>query len=471
MRTRRAYPERHPPARAWGLAGRYKSIAVGANEQPADDSRTPPTEPLAITDARVRSVTSSSARVSWRTNLPTAGQAAFGLDAPTIWTESTAENVVEHESALTGMEPSTTYRVFVRAVDEWNRAETETLTLTTEAMPATSAARTDGDRIIVDDRPFFGRAVWKQCSDGFASNIDDGINLFLGDGCKRNDRELSDRVGGRAYSLVSADDADAEGRGVIGWYYPDEWDAFLASSVERRDLEHAIVAPRVGRVSFLTLTNHFYSRAEPLPQGKGMYPLLFKIPDVIGFDLYPLQGWCRRSFGDVVDAQRELARSAGRPTFQWIEVAPMEHDCGKVAALDPTPATVRAEAWLAIAGGADSLGYFPNRWSRTIGAEVARINDEIKALTPALLAEPLEASSSNTAIRVAGRKLNGAVYVIAVNTSEATVHADISVDGIAGRSATVIDGDGTPIASTGRGFSDSFGPLAARVYLMAPEGW
>lgn len=453
-------------------AGRTAWIAIREDARLAGEAPPPPPEPLAITAARVLSVTSSSARVRWRTNVPTATQAAFGLDAPTIWTQSTTDNVIEHESELTGMEPSTTYRVHLRAVDEWNRAETETLTLTTEAMPETSSARTESDRVLVDDRPFFGRAMWKQCSDGFASNIDDGINLFLGEGCSRNDRELPDRLAGRAYSLVSAHDADAEGRGVIGWYYPDEWDAFLASSVERRDLEGTIVAPRTGRVSFLTLTNHFYSRAEPLPQGKGMYPLLFTIPDVIGFDLYPLQGWCRRSFGDVLDAQRELGSASGKPTFQWIEVAPMEHDCGRVATLDPTPATVRAEAWLAIAGGADSLGFFPNRWSRAVGAEIRRVNGEIKALAPALLGAPVDASSSSDAIRVSGRALNGALYVIVVNTSEATVEAKISVEGIAGKPATILGGGESPaVASDDHGFVDSFGPLAARVYVVPPDGW
>jgi hypothetical protein len=443
MRRRRE-AEQRTPAPAWRLTGR-------ANARLASEAPSPPLEPLAITDVRVLSVTSSSARISWRTNFPTATRAAFGPDAPSIWMQPTTENVVEHESAVTGMEPSTTYRIYLRAVDGWNRADTETLTLTTDAMSETSTAHTEADRIVVDDRPFFGRAVWKQCSDGFASTIEDGINLFLGDGCSPNDLGLPDRLAGRAYSLVSADDAHAEGRGVIGWYYPDEWDAFLASGVERRDLEHAILAPRTGRISFLTLTNHFYSHAEPLPQGKGMYPLLFTIPDVIGFDLYPLQGWCRRSFGDVLDAQRELSSASGKATFQWIEVAPMEHDCGKVAAFDPTPATVRAETWLAIAGGADSLGYFPNRWSPTIGAEIARINDEIKALTPALLAEPIESSSTSTAVRVSGRKLNGALYVIAVNTTDATVQTNVSVGGM--------------------GLADSFEPLAARVYVIPPDGW
>ena len=439
----------------------------------ATEETSPPPEPPAILTAEVAAATSSTARVEWRTNVPTRGEVAFGIAEPTIWAEPTDASTTEHESVLTGLDASTAYRVYIKARDDEQRVASTTLTLTTSPGPDASTARADGDRIIVDDTPFFGRAVWKQCSDGFGSNIDDGINLFIGDGCSRNDLELPGRLDGRAYSLVSAEDADAPGRGVIGWYYRDEWDAFLESTVERRDLAHAIVAPRAGRVGFLTLTNHFYSHAEPLPQGKGMYPLLFTIPDVIGFDLYPLQGWCRPAFGDVFDAQRELSQAfGGKPTFQWIEVAPMEQVCGTIAELDPTPATVRAETWLAIAGGADSIGYFPNRWSPSIGAEIGRINNEIKALSPALLAQAVVASSDNTAVRVSARTLNGALYVIAVNTSDETVWAKISVDGFDGRSGTIFgDGESSVVTSDADGFAASFGPLAARVYLFPPQGW
>jgi hypothetical protein len=444
-----------------------KSTRLATEEPPA------PIEPPTIVAAEAVEVTSSTARISWRTNVPTRGQAAFGFDVPTIWAERDGESTIEHESVLAGLEPSTTYQVYLDAHDDEQRVAASGLALTTGPPPDASAARTDGDRIVVDDRPFFGRAVWKQCSDGLAGNIDDGINLFIGDGCSRNDRELPHRLDGRAYSLLSADDADVPGRGVIGWYYTDEWDAFLASTVERRDLAHAIVPPREGRVGFLTLTNHFYSHAEPLPQGKGMYPLLFTIPDVIGFDLYPLQGWCRPAFGDVFDAQRELSSaSGGKPTFQWIEVGRMEQVCGTIPALDPTPATVRAETWLAVAGGADSIGYFPNRWSPSMGAEIRQINDEIEALAPALLAEPVDASCDNDAVRVSARTLNGALYVIAVNTSVATVRTKISIEGIAGRSATVFGrGDSSTIAAEDGGFFDSFAPLAVRIYVIAPRGW
>jgi hypothetical protein len=443
----------------------------------ADDSRnyaeTPPQplDPLAITNVQVSALTSSSARITWQTNIPTLEQSAFGFDSPAVWTAPSSAVRIDHVSDVTGLEYSTTYTAYVHAVDEWNRAQTATITFTTGPMLEQSSARTNGSSIYVDDRPFFPTAVWEQCSDMFNSNINDGINLFMGDGCE-GDTGLPARLAGRSYSIVDSEHANATGRGVIGWYFPDEWDAFLKSDVKRSDLADDIPAARPGRISFLTLTNHFYSKAEPLPQGKGMYPVLFQIPDVLGFDLYPLQVWCRPAFGDVMDAQAELhSLSGGKPTFQWIEVARMEQPCRKHLELDPTPQTVRAEAWLSIAGGANGVGYFPNHWSPDIGAQIAQTNRQIKVLTQALLAPAVNATSDNGTVRVSARSLNGALYVIAVNTSSTTVTAKIGVDGIAGRSATVLGGSGPAIASDDQGFSDTFGPLDARVYIIPPAGW
>jgi hypothetical protein len=444
---------------------------VDENTRDYAESPPPPLEPLAISNVQVSALTSSSARVTWQTNVPTLEQTAFGLDAPTIWTAPSSAVRIDHESVITGLEFSTTYTAYLHAVDEWNRAQTASVTFTTGPMLDQSNARTTGSSIFVDDRPFFPTAVWEQCSDMFNSNIEDGINLFMGDGCD-GDTGLPARLAGRAYSIVDSEDANATGRGVVGWYFPDEWDAFLDSNVKRADLEKDIPSARPGRISFLTLTNHFYSKAEPLPQGKGMYPVLFTIPDVLGFDLYPLQVWCRPAFGDVFDAQHELREaSGGKPTFQWIEVARMEQPCRKHSELDPTAATVRAETWLSIAGGANGVGYFPNHWSDSIGVEITRANREIKALTQALLGPTVNATSDNGTVRVSARSLNGALYVIAVNTSETTVQAKISVEGIAGRSATVLGGGGPAVGSDDQGFSDSFGPLAARVYIIPPAGW
>ncbi len=452
--------------------GPSATVAVPQQDRSSAETTPPPLEPLAISDAQVVSLDSSTARITWKTNVPAQTQAAYGLDAPTIWGQPSADSLVQHETVLTGLEFGTTYQVYLHAIDEWNRAQTTTVTITTQGMPDRSVASTNGSQIVVDNRPFFPTAVWAQCSDGFDSNINDGINLFMGEGCSTDDSSLSTRLDGRAYSVVNAEYAGgADGRGLIGWYYPDEWDSFLQSTVTRQDLAKSIAAPQAGRISFLTLTNHFYSLASALPQGKGMYPTLMSIPDVVGFDLYPLQVWCRPAFGDVMDAQRELgSASGGKPTFQWIEVAPMEQKCNQQKQLDPTPETVRAETWLAVAGGAGAIGYFPNRWSTTIGTEIARTNREIKSLSQALLAPAATASSDAPAVRVSARTLNGATYVIAVNTTETTLQAKITVPGIGGRSPVVVGG-GQVVGADDTGFADNFGPLAARVYIIPPAGW
>ena len=66
--------------------------------------------------------------------------------------------------------------------------------------------------------------------------------------------------------------------------------------------------------------------------------------------------------------------------------------------------------------------------------------------------------------------LNGATYVIAVNTTDTTLQAKISVPGIAGRSPVVVGG-GQVVGADDTGFADNFGPLAARVYIIPPAGW
>src|SRR5205823_926984 len=101
---------------------------------------------------------------------------------------------------------------------------------------------------------------------------------------------------------------------------------------------------------------------------------------------------------------------------------------------------------------------------------IAQTNHQLKALAPALLAPAASASSNAPAVRVSARTLNGASYVIAVNTTAATVQAKVSVPGIGGRSPVVVGG-GAVVGADDQGFSDSFGPLAARVYIIPPTGW
>src|SRR5262249_55857632 len=144
-------------------------------------------------------------------------------------------------------------------------------------------------------------------------------------------------LSGHALSAGLAGGDDAAGSaGRIGAFFPDEADARGARGGSLP------LVPQPGP-SLLKPSNHLFSGASPPPGGRGIYAGLIARTDVVGFDLYPLQGWCRRDrLVDVYTAQRELtALAGGRPTFQWIEAAGM--NCPTDPSVAITPDTVRAE--------------------------------------------------------------------------------------------------------------------------------
>jgi hypothetical protein len=418
-----------------------------------------------IENVHTTSLTAFSATIAWRTSVPATSRIAYGLDAPVLWT---APNIAstEHHATLTGLTFSTSYKVAVTATNEGSPARVEEYVLTTPALSGPVQMTTANGVILLDGQPSFPKLVWAQCPDAVAGNLAVGIDLFMGNGCGTGS-ELATWVSGRAFVLANAQAPTAARAGTVGTHLPDEWDTHLPGDLTTADAMRLVPEIPGSGPRFLTLTNHFYSRASPLPQGKGMYPALAASTDVIGFDLYPLQNWCRfDSFGDVFDSQLDLvALGRGRPTFQWIEARQM--DC-MGEQLDPTAETVRAEAWLSIAGGAHAIGYFPNNWSYEVGAEIARTNHEIQGLVPALVEPPIAASVSlGSSVKAGAREHNGAVYVIAVNSSRRAATASINVPALGDRVLRSLDGQHTLTASGGT-FTDSFGPLEVRVYIASP---
>jgi hypothetical protein len=420
---------------------------------------------------RVESVTASTATVSWRTTLPATGQAATGLlFTPTLWTAVSPASEL-HQTQLDDLDASTTYHIWLQATDRWRRNADASLTLSTLDSTGDQTLTADRRKLLLNQQPIVPRMVWNQCAQLAQSNIAQGINLFMGNACG-SAAEQTAVLGDRALVVADAHDASAtdnRGRtGPVGSFLPDEWDTHLpgnlTSEAAAQLVDQHTLAPR-----FLTLTNHFYSRAAPLPQGRGMYPALVQNADVLGFDLYPLQNWCRfDSFADVFDAQRELTQlAAGKPTYQWIEARAM--DC-EDEALDPTPETVRAETWLALAGGASAIGYFPYDWTPPVGDEINRTNWQIKELTPALTADELEATSDTSAVKVGARTLNGAIYLIAVNSSRSRVDATLHVEELSGGELDAFD-EGRHISAAGDAVSDSFEPLEVHIYIAAPPNW
>jgi hypothetical protein len=443
--------------------------ASSAAPPPAPTTTAPsaPTPPApTIEDVHTVSLTPFGATITWRTSVPASSTIAYGLDAPDVWTAASNDST-NHQATVSGLSFGTSYKLAVTAENAGGQAPIAEFLLTTPALSGQVEMTTADGAILLNGQPSFPRMVWGQCPDAVNGNLAVGIDVFMGNNCGTG-ATLASWLSGRAFVLGNAQAPAPARAGSVGVHLPDEWDTFLPNDLTLADvLRMAPVTPGSGP-RFLTLTNHFYSGAAPLPQGRGMYPALAAGADVLGFDLYPMQNWCRYdSFGDVFDSQVDLvALGRGRPTYQWIEARRM--DCHG-AQLDPTPETVRAETWLAIAGGAHAIGYFPNNWAPEVGAEIARSSREIQSLVPALV-EPATAASVSlgSTVKVGAREHNGAVYVIAVNASRAPATATITVPAAGNRTLRSLDGAHV-VTAKGGSFSDSFGPLEVRVYIASPQ--
>ena len=453
-----------------------------------------------------------SAVVRWR--VPEAARVVLevGVDERYgIWSPTTAAlSELSSRTTLAGLEPATSYRF--RVLARWRNGLTSEArgafrtdpwpgSLAASAVPAaaestgsgsgsgspfvlppalppgvtpspapTSGALPPGTPTVESSAPLringnavFPRMVWRQCPTYYPASLGAGISLFLGVSCAGPDEQL-DLLAGRALSTVDAYTPHISGPGLVGWHLPDEADMSVGNA-------SSLPAPKAnGRVTFLTLTDHFSQSAAPPTNGREIYPGFYERADVIGFDTYPVEGRCSLAqIDNVYWMQRELvAVTRGKPTFQWIEAGPMEH-CRQNQ--DPTPAVVRAETWLAIAGGARGIGYFPDWWVEEIRAEVRQTNREILALAPALLSPVAKASwSTESPVRVAARRYNGATYVVAVNTSVEPATASFTVFGLGGRRLRVFR-DGRIVTPLGDLVTDKLPGLGVAVYVVPPAGW
>ena len=411
---------------------------------PTTTAPPPPAGPL-----QAVSVGPLSATVEWTAADPPAS-VGYGLPelGPTMWAP-----LEGRRATLTGLRYATVYRVW---------AGNATFDIQTAGVPASPFAGIRDGAIVLDGRPFFPLAVVAQCPSGYESSLAAGISLYAGNDCG-GIADQTEGLGGRAFSLTNADEAGIGGPGVIGWYYPDEADA---KGLTGATLPQFPTLAQTARLRVLTLTNHFYSRTALLPAGRGVYRGLVAKADVVAFDLYPLQEMCRADWlPDVAAAQRELVKLAlGRPTFQWIEASTWK--CGQPS-LRVTPATVRAESWLSVVGGARGIGFFPADWDPAQTPAITAIAREVAALGGPLLAPEAPASAS-APVLAAARSFGGALYVFAVNPTRHAVRATLTVPGLAGRSLGVLE-EGRTVASSGYVFEDAFAPLAVHLYVAPPS--
>jgi hypothetical protein len=347
-------------------------------------------------------------------------------------------------------------------------------TIAAAAAPAFGV--TDG-HVTADGAPAFPVLAYYQCADSARAAAAAGVDLFVEQpytACsllRPNDFASDPPPPGVA---VLTDDAAAPSPSG-GWYLPDEPDALGVTASELPQLPPAAAT---GRLRVVNFSQHFYSRQALIRPGYDVaeYGRFAAVADFIGFDLYPIVKFCGRvPLLDVYRAQRELVTrfAGGKPTFQWIETGAMTGEC---TALDVTPAIANAEAWLAVAGGANGIGWFTAAWpagglwqrwavDAAMVSQVASTDARLHALAT-VLAAPWSAVAFAEAAGVAAssRLYGGERYVIAVNSTASPVTVPLRVPGLARRSLTVLD-ENRVVRTTATGsFRDRFAPYQVHVY-------
>jgi hypothetical protein len=420
----------------------------------------------------------ATATVTWKTSLPTRGRVAYGVGGLYLYSPRESSPVTAHAVVLPDLTPSTTYAFQIVAS---TATATAAGTVTTSAAPPDRRFGVAGTHVTANGSLFFPVLSYYQCGASAAAAASLGVNLFMQapyTGCvPANPNDFNTEPLPPSVSVLSDDYTD-RGAGDAGWYLPDEPDGW---GIGPDQLPQLPPSSQTGKLRVLNVSQHFYSAQAPINDrfDRNDYRRFASLADFVGFDIYPIVKFCGRvSLLDVFRAQRELMTmyAPGMPTFQWIETSEMTGEC---PAMQVTPQIVNAETWLAIAGGACGIGYFTNSWTGKlwnrwdlapgVEAQLARTIAQIRGLAPMLCAEYGDVTVPwDTSVAASSRSLNGALYVIAVNSSDQPTRIPFRVDALAGRTLRVLDESRTIKPAKKVYFRDSFEPYQAHVYVAAP---
>jgi hypothetical protein len=441
-----------------------------------------------ISGLHVHAIGARSAVVSWTTSAPATSVVEYGTTtAYGLWSKPVAARTRSHSVRLTALLPGRRYRVRAGSRGRGGLARRGGLSFVTSALSGARTSRVGAHKaILVDGQPVFPILQWLQCPSLFATNVELGVDAFMGRGCSNTDAdEVARTAEQNAFSILDWAPGVKSARSLIGWHADDEPDGsgIRPAEVKQRLDRNRREDPH--HLNFLTVTGDFFSAFDPpgwMNGNRNVYKQYAAAADVIGFDIYPVYGWCRPDWLHyVADAEHELSTiyAPRKPTYAWIEaVATHSQWC---SGRPVSRSEVRAEVWMAIANGAKAIGYFTHSWTPTysqfrvsnaVRAEMRRTNRQIGNLAAAILGMPVALSKSTTGGRIdaIARVHHGAVYVFAVNLSRKKVTGRFTSPLLRHRRLHVFEEGRFRTAGASGRFTDTFGPLAVHIYTVAPKG-
>jgi hypothetical protein len=373
-------------------------------------------------------------------------------------------------------------------------------------VPARAATVTIGERgeFRVDGEPFLPIMQWLQSASRIEYQKTLGINTFVGNGGSDSSAEyLAECRAQGVWCVLDPEDMSvSDDPALLGWIFGDEPDLDSNAVEPERILEQyeSIKAQDDAHVTLLTVTSGFFSEMDPpdwMNGDRGRYHAYADATDAVGFDLYPVYGWCRPDWlYRVGAAQEELITqyAPDRSTYQWIECVRTSSQWCDIDEREPddgpTAAEVRNQVWQAIAHGAKAIGYFTHSWecddytqyclSAAQETELTRTNAQITALTVPILSAPYERAVTVTSTPEAridwlARHVGNEVTLIVVNVDAAAVEVSVHVPGLSPGGSVEVYDEERSLSPDSETFTDAFDALGVHVYRMpvessSPEG-
>jgi hypothetical protein len=369
--------------------------------------------------------------------------------------------------------------------------------VTLSAGSATAAIVTLGanHEIRVDGQPFLPIMVWLQCPSFIAHEKTLGINTFVADGCSGAAADyLAECSAQGVWAVLDTSDLSVKNHPrLLGWIFGDEPD-LQGNQVEPATLKAEydnLKAQDTSHLAFTTLTAGFYSEETPPAWMSGDRSRYYAYPnatDVLGFDIYPVYGWCRPDWlYQVGAAQAELALTyaPSRATYQWIEAVKTSSQWCQLPARGtddgPYPEEIRNEVFQALIHGATAIGYFTHSWecpgytqlclSAAQETELTRTNGQLTALAPAILSPTYE---SNLTLQLTGgakvdavaKHASDGIYVFAANLERASDTVGFTLTGMRPGSVVQVVDEARTLTAVGETFTDTFQALEVHIYIV-----
>jgi hypothetical protein len=351
------------------------------------------------------------------------------------------------------------------------------------------------------DPSFFPIAVWLQQPANVDAYKSIGINVYVGLWAGPTEAQLGALLAGQMPAICTQNSVgltSISNAVVTAWMHQDEpdnaqaladgsgWGPPIPASAIVADYKSMRIADPT-RPVYLNLGqgvawDGWYGRGDRTDHPED-YAEYVKGADILSFDIYPMnsgdstseQAWLV-AYG--IDRLRQWSNYQ-KPVWCWLECTQIYSTVGHC----PSPAEVKAQAWMAIIHGARGIGYFAHTLNPFVetglladsemSSAVSAINAQISSLA-ALLNTPsvsngVTVATDNTAVPVDAmlKRDHGYTYVFSVAMRRGSANATFSLRGFTGSAVVEVVGEDRQISAANGVFLDAFGPYSVHLYRAA----